>query len=301
MSLLIPDAQVHNLYCNGQKIKAAYLNGENVWTEKHRVEWRLDDAQTTVKSEYVTDGHAAVPPVIQDWTDEYHCDIINAWDTPFEHIGSDTVICAQSSTPALYLLRNGYGINYGLTVELTGKADRDLLCFGQSITFTDLTSGMGYGSAEYGQSSVDGIRCRHTVGKKMSDPENFCAVRYRAALLDARLLRSQGYTKLRFTGSFRFGSGEVLERDNLRVAFVALQSTAQVTTTTDTGLVSDCKWQAKYNVNTDISGLSVPAVSGVTNGTLDIPERGSFYVIAGELTSAFKGTGEISINNMWVE
>jgi len=303
LSLLIPDADIRNLYYNGQKIKAAYFNGEKVWTQTHRVEWRLDDdARSLLRTEHVTDGQSAVPPVSQDWTDDYHSYIINGWDAPYSEITADTILTAQSRTTTLYLLRSGYGVNGGFRAEFEGGADGDSFGFGETIAFRDSTSDMKYGSAAYGQISADGIHCAHTGGNSAGTAQTFRSAQYRAALLDADPIRAAGFNRLRFTGSYSFGKGSVYKSANLRVAFVSLQTSATLSTTTSAGVVSGSKWQAKYNANPGtVNTASVSAISGAINGTLDIPESGSFYVIIGELTKAFRGTGEIWIDNMWVE
>lgn len=303
MSLLIPNTEIRNLYYNGQKVKAAYIDGEKVWTQKHRVDWILDDdAQTVLKTEYVTDGQSANPPVEQEWMDDYYSYLINNWDTSHDSILTDTEIHAQSRAMALYAFRNGYGVNSALNANLSGNPDCAMFGFTETISFTDNTSNMSYGSAEGGQISQYEILCSHT-GKSNSGYSEFRSARYKAALLDAASIRAAGFSRLRFTGSYSFGKGSVYKAANLRVAFVALQSTAAVSTTTTSGVVSNNKWQVRYNTSpTSTSNtVAVSAVSGAINGTINIPENGSYYMIVGELTKAFGGTAQIRIDNIWVE
>lgn len=285
LSLLIPDADIRNLYYDGQKIKAAYYNGEKVWTEKHRVRW-FDNAGGLLKTEWVTDGEAATPPNITDFDTEFYGYVFEGWDADYSSITADVDISATTTVETAYLFRSGYGINY----ELLENG------FSATCTAYDGTSKTSYTSVAQGSVSEDAVTCSHT-GTSSSGNSAFRSMRYKAVLLDIDALRTAGYTKISFSGSYSFGAGYAYLDANLRSAFVSLQTSKQVITYTSGGVSSSLAWEKVLNKSA--SG-TVSAVSGTINGSLALPESGTYYLIIGELTKAFKGTAKISVNNIWL-
>lgn len=286
MSLLIPDTDVHNLYCNGKKIKAAYCNGEKVWTEKHRVRW-FDDLGNLLKVEYVVDGESATPPNETEFSTTFYGYSVSGWNAEYESITEDKDITAVTTTETAYLFRKGYGINY----EMLESG------FSASCTAYDDTSNTSYTSVAQGTVSSDAITCSHT-GASNSGNSAFRSMRYKAVLLDIDALRAAGYTKINFSGTYSFGAGYAYLGANLRSAFVSLQTSKQITTNTSGGVSGSLAWEKVIN---KASSGTVAAVSGTINASLTLPESGTYYLIVGELTKAFRGTSKITINNIWLE
>lgn len=280
------DTDIHNLYYNGEKIKAAYYNGEKVWTEKHCVRW-YDNAGNLLKTEWVTDGESATPPKVTDFNTEFYGYVFEGWDSEYSSITADIDISATTTIETAYIFRKGYGVNY------------DILTSGLSSSCTayDGTSGASYTSVAQGSISANDITCSHT-GASSSGNSAFRSMRYRAALLNVAALREAGYSRISFSGSYAFGAGYAYLTANLRSAFVSLQTSNKVTSYTSGGVSSSLAWEKV--INKSGSG-TVSAVSGTINGSIDLPESGSYYLIIGELTKAFRGTSKITINNMLLE
>lgn len=285
LSLQIPNKTIQNLYLNEQKIKAAYYNGERVWTEKHRVRW-YDNLGNLLKTEWVTDGETASPPNVTDFNTIFYGYVFEGWNTDYSSITSDIDISATITIETAYLFRKGYGINYDL---LTNG-------FAALCTAYDGTSKASYTSVAQGSISADVITCSHT-GASSSGNSAFRSMRYRAALLDIDALRAAGYTKINFSGSYSFGAGYAYLDANLRSAFISLQTSKQITTNTSGGVSSSLAWEKVINKS---SSGTVSVVSGTVNGSLTLPTTGTYYLIIGELTKAFRGTSKIMINNIWL-
>ncbi|MBP3414501.1 MAG: hypothetical protein J6L81_04805 [Clostridia bacterium] len=290
MSLLIPNTNIYNLYYDGIKVKAAYFDDEQVWTEKHRVRW-FDNLDNLLKIEWVTDGKSATPPNITKFDSNFYGYVFEGWNADYSNITADIDISALTTIKAAYLFRKGYGVNYDILEN----------GFSAVCTVYDDDSNTSYSSVGTGTVSGDSIACS-TSGSTSSANNTFRTSRYRAAYLDVDGLKAEGFTRLSFSGTYSIDAGTVYDNKNIRSVFVALQTLSRISITSAEGVSGDN--QIEYYANKRAGAqktASVSALSGNISGNIELPESGGYYLIIGSASKAYKGKVNLIIKDIWLE
>lgn len=287
LSLKILNTDIHNLYFNSAKVKAAYFNGEKVFTQKHLVRW-FDSLGNLLKTEWVTDGESATPPNVTEFSTDFYGYNVSGWNNAYDAITGDIDISVTATIETAYLFRAGFGVN---AAEIEDG-------FSASATAYDNTSSKSYTSVARGSVSDNEIKCSCT-GSTNSGRVAFRIMRYCAVLLDVDALRAAGYTSINFDGAYSFGAGKIYG-SSLRSAFVSLQASSKITTTTAAGVTNALAFE-KMITKAVSAKTAVAETSGNISSTLQLPETGKHYLIIGCLSKGFSGAATIKINNIWLE
>lgn len=291
LSLLIPNTDIHNLYHNGQKIKAAYFNGEQVWLEKHRVRW-YDNLGNLIKTEWVTDGEAAMPPNVTDFSTEFYGYTFSGWNNEYSVITGDTDIYASTVTETMYIFRKSYGINPDYEI-------------GFAAEFYD---GSTIYSKSAGRSDTDRITLSVSAANgAYENTRKSSSVTFR---LDCDALRTQGLTKLNVMGSYAITttvSGHKIAAytaSNVRSVFAALTDNPGKIAVSTSGISGiDAVIQKSFTVSKMTSGNYGFASdsSGTLSGSLTLPESGIYYLVLGAVQKNTRAKTTININNIQIE
>lgn len=286
------------LYMNGDRCVKAYMGGIEVWHRKCKVTFlNIDGSVNSVQ--YVEKGADAVAPSPSGASLDFYEVSSVSWED-CTNIQRDTVINPVFDLSKAYLFKSGLGVN---SDYLSG--------FGGSLTIYDGDASSNYGSVS--KLSVDTASISgEVIGSTNDSYSNYRIAKYArsAAALDVAGLRAQGFSSIKFSGSYNLPTVYLYNTTNLRDAFFGITTGTKITAKT-TGVSADNMSKIEKYYSKSV-GSTLTRAAAITNsswsGSIDLPSSGSYYVVMGVLTKYVRtdanssgATGGITINNIWLE